>query len=102
VAAVAGHMAECMACMVMVTSIIDLREDSSIGDYLIASTVGVGVGIGVGAAMTILGAATTLLWFFRKRSPRRQLAQLILRPVTGNSRSSQSRPQGAERDLFRS
>ena len=36
----AGHTAECM-----VTSIIDLREDSSIGDYLIAS-VGVGGGYG--------------------------------------------------------
>jgi hypothetical protein len=55
VAKAAGHTAECM-----VTSIIDLREDSSIGDYLIAS-VGVG-GIGVGAAMATLGtAATTLL-----------------------------------------
>ena len=57
VAKAAGHTA---GCMVMVTSIIDLQEDSSIGDYLIAS-VGVG-GIGVGAAMATLGtAATTLL-----------------------------------------
>jgi hypothetical protein len=59
VAKAAGHTVECM---VMVTSIIDLREEISlIGDYLIAS-VGVGVGIGVGAAMATLGtAATTLL-----------------------------------------
>jgi hypothetical protein len=56
VAKAAGHTVECM---VMVTSIIDLREDSSIGDYLIAL---VGVAIGVGAAMATLGtAATTLL-----------------------------------------
>jgi hypothetical protein len=56
--AAAGHTVECM---VMVTSIIDLREDSSIGDYLITSTV-FGVEIGVGAAMATLGtAATTLL-----------------------------------------
>jgi hypothetical protein len=62
VAKAAGHTVECM---VMVTSIIDLREDSSIGDYLIASTVG--VGIGVGAAMATLGtAATTLLWLSLK------------------------------------
>ena len=46
--------------MVMVTSIIDLREDSSIGDYLIAS-VGVGVVIGVGAAMATLGTAEATL-----------------------------------------
>jgi hypothetical protein len=46
----------------MVTSIIDLREDSSIGDYLITSTVlGVGVGIGVGAATATLGTAATPL-----------------------------------------
>jgi len=51
-----GHTVECM---VMVTSIIDLPEDSSIGDYLITSTV---FGVGVGAAMATTGtAATTLL-----------------------------------------
>jgi hypothetical protein len=41
----------------MVTSIIDLREDSSIGDYLIAS-VGVG-GIGVWAATATMGTVAT-------------------------------------------
>jgi hypothetical protein len=63
---------------------------------------GWGWGAGVHGPMTTLGAATPLLYFSRKRSPRWQLARSTRRPVTGNSRTSQSRPQGAERDRFKS
>jgi hypothetical protein len=75
---------------------------SASGEIRSSSVAGVGVAIGVGAAMATPGAATPLLSFSRKQPRRRQLAQLTLRPVIGNSRSSQFRPQRAERNQFRS